>query len=69
MSRMTTGIFRLSQSQFLHDLSPNGFVNGVAQRVPLVEQQLLYLPEHPSSPMAASRICVVHFVQLYVFTF
>jgi hypothetical protein len=49
VSQMTTDRFHLRNTLpgpfFIHDLSP-----GLTRRVPLVEQELLTLPEHMGSP-------------------
>ena len=44
---MTTDMYNLS---FPHSRLITGFVTRVIRRVPLVEQELLTLPEHLSSP-------------------
>ena len=43
-----------------------GFVTRVARRVPLVEQELLTLQEHPSSPPIFSVVCVTRSLILCV---
>ena len=43
-----------------------GFVTRLTRRVPLVEQELLILPEHLSSPPGFSRVRVTRSLVLYV---
>jgi hypothetical protein len=52
----------------LHYHSPliTGFVTRLTRRMPLVEQELRTLPEHPSSPPAFSRVRVTRSLVLYV---
>jgi hypothetical protein len=44
----------------------HGFVTRVKQQVPLVEQELLTLLEHLSSPQVFSRVCVTQSLVLCV---
>ena len=43
-----------------------GFVTRLTRRVPLVEQELVILPEHLSSPPLFSWVCVTRSLVLYV---
>ena len=71
VSNMTTDMFRLSSLQsrpFLnHGITT--FVISVTRRVSLVEQELLIILVHLSSPPIFCGVCVVHVVQLHVFVF
>jgi len=42
------------------------FVTRVTQRVSLVEQELITLPEHLSSPLVFSGVCVTRSLVVYV---
>ena len=62
---------------FLHYWLITGFVIIVTRMVPLVEQELLTLPEHPRAPLVFSEVrvarsiifCVMFCRSLYVFLF
>jgi hypothetical protein len=54
-----------SQS-FPHSRLITGFVTRLTRRVPLVEQELLTLPEHLSSPQVFSGVRVTRSLVLYV---
>jgi hypothetical protein len=49
-----------------HSRLITGFVTRLTRRVPLVQQQLLILPEHLSSPSVFSGVCVTRSLVLYV---
>jgi hypothetical protein len=68
VSQMTTDMFHLSYtSQFFpHSRLITGFVTRLTRRVPLVEQELLILPEHLSSPPVFSGVRVTRSLVLYV---
>ena len=51
---------------FPHSRRITGFVSRLTQRVPLVEQELLTLPEHLSSPPVFSGVRVTRSLVLYV---
>ena len=51
---------------FPHSRLIAGFVTRLTRRVPLVEQELLTLPEHLSSPMVFSGVRVTRSLILYV---
>jgi hypothetical protein len=51
---------------FPHSRLITGFVTRLTRRVPLVEQELLTLPEHLSSPPVFSGVCVTRSLVLYV---
>ena len=51
---------------FPHSWLITGFVNRLTRRVSLVEQELLTLPEHPSSPPGFSRVHVTQSLVWYV---
>jgi len=51
---------------FLHSRLIIGFVTRLTRRVPLVEQELLTLPEHLSSPPVFSGVRVTRSLVLYV---
>ena len=57
--------YRTSRS-FLHSRLLTGFVTRLTRRVPLVEQELLTLPEHLSSPQIYSGVRVTRSLVLYV---
>ena len=52
---------------FPHSRLITGFVTRLTRRVPLVEQELLTLPEHLSSPPVFSGIRVTRSLVLYVY--
>ena len=73
VSQMTTDMFRLfviAIRSFPHSYHITGFVTRVTRPVPLVEQELLTLQEHMSSPTVFSEVrvarssvfCVVFYV-------
>ena len=68
VSQMTTDMFHLSYtSQFFpHSRLITGFVTRLTRRVPLVEQELLILPKHLSSPPVFSGVRVTRSLVLYV---
>jgi hypothetical protein len=51
---------------FPHSRLITGFVTRLTRRVPLVEQELLTLPEHLSSPPVFTGVCVTRSLVLYV---
>jgi hypothetical protein len=51
---------------FPHSRLITGFVTRLTRRVPLVEQELLTLPEHLSSPPVFTRVRVTRSLVLYV---
>ena len=51
---------------FPHSRLTTGFVTRLTQQVPLVEQELLTLPEHLSSPPVFSGVRVTRSLVLYV---
>ena len=51
---------------FPHSRLTTGFVTRLTRRVPLVEQELLTLSEHPSSPPVFSGVRVTRSLVLYV---
>jgi len=51
---------------FPHSWLINGFVTRITRRVSLVEQELLTLPEHMSSPMVVSGVCVARSLDLCI---
>jgi hypothetical protein len=51
---------------FPHSWLITGFVTRLTRRVPLVEQELLTLPDHLSSPPVFSGVCVTRSLVLYV---
>ena len=54
----------IASQSFTHARLITGFVTRLAQQVPLVEQDLLTLPEHLSSPPVLSGDCVTR--MLYI---
>jgi len=52
---------------FHHSRLITGFVTRLTRRVPLVEQELLTLPEHLSSPPVFTGVRVTRSLVLYVF--
>jgi hypothetical protein len=68
VSQMTTDMFHLSYTSqlFPHSRLITGFVTRLTRRVPLVEQELLILPEHLSSPPVFSGVRVTRSLVLYV---
>jgi hypothetical protein len=44
-----------------------GFVTRLTRRMPLVEQELVILPEHLSSPPLFSWVCVTRSLVLYIY--
>ena len=52
---------------FPHSRLITGFVTRLTRRVPLVEQELHTLPEHPNSPPIFSGVRVTRSLVLYVF--
>ena len=70
VSQMTTDMFHLSYplpGPFLpHSRLITGFVTRLTWRVPLVEQELLTLPEHMSSPQVFSGVRVTRSLVFYV---
>ena len=50
----------------LHSWLITGFVSRVTRWMPLVEQELLILPDHPSSPQVFSGVRVTRSLVLYV---
>jgi hypothetical protein len=51
---------------FPHSQLITGFVTRLTRRVPLVEQELLTLPEHPSSPTVFCGVRVTRSLVLYI---
>jgi len=51
---------------FPHSWLITGFVTRLTRQMPLVEQALLTLPEHPSSPLVFSGVNVTRSLVLYV---
>ena len=51
---------------FPHSRRITGFVTRLTRRMPLVEQELLTLPDHLSSPPVFSRVRVTRSLVLYV---
>ena len=51
---------------FPHSRLITGFITRLTRRVPLVEQELLTLPEHLSSPLVFSEVRVTRSLVLYV---
>jgi len=51
---------------FPHSRLVTGFVTRLTRRVPLVEQELLTLPDHLSSPPVFSGVCDTRSLVLYV---
>jgi hypothetical protein len=49
---------------FLHSWPITGFVTRLIRRVPLVEQELLTLPNHRRSPLDFSGVCCTRFLVL-----
>ena len=58
-------VVNISRS-FPHSRLITGFVTRLIRRVPLVEQELLTLPEHLRSPPVLSDVCVTRSLVLYV---
>jgi hypothetical protein len=54
------------RKHFPHSWLITGFVTRLTRRVPLVEQELLTLPEHPSSPPVLSGVRVTRYLILCV---
>ena len=63
-------MFHLSQTLpglfLMHDSFITGFVTRLTRRVPLLDQELLTLPEHLSSPPVCSGVRVTRSLVLYV---
>ena len=68
VSQMTTDMFHLSQTLLgpflMHEIA--GFVTRLTRRVSVVEQELLTLPEHLSSPPSFSRVRITRSLVLFV---
>ena len=58
--------YEVNMSHHLHSWLITGFVTRLTRRVPLVEQELLTLPEHLSSLPVFSGVHVTRYLVLYV---
>jgi hypothetical protein len=60
------GQYTIWHRSFLHSWPITGFVIRLTRRVPLVEQEQLTFPEHPSSVLVFSGVCVTRSLVLCV---